>query len=190
MRRIRLAVVLAFSLVLAPIAAAAQQGGKVYRIGYLSVSQIEFDKSWVGAFQDGLCKLGYVEGQNPVIEQRHAAGHSERFPGLAAELLGLKIDILVVYGAWLLPKKLPRMIPIVFTVAPDPVREGLIASLAHPGGNITGLSDIHADLAPSDSSYSRRSSLRHLLSRSSSIRAVPRPCSNCQLSRLQPGHWA
>src|SRR5258708_5054723 len=72
----------------------------------------------------------------------------ERLPELAAELLRLRIDILVVYGAWLQPKRLPSMIPIVFPVAPDPVREGLVASLARPGGNITGLSDVHADLVP------------------------------------------
>ncbi|HMB86848.1 MAG TPA: ABC transporter substrate-binding protein, partial [Methylomirabilota bacterium] len=140
-----------FVLAWAPLGAAAAQeykAGKVYRIGYLSVSQVEFDRSWVGAFRDGLRKLGYVEGQNLAIEQRHAAGHSERLPELAAELLRLKIDILVVYGAWLQPKKLPSVIPIVFTVAPDPVREGLVASLARPGGNITGLSDVHADLVP------------------------------------------
>jgi len=146
--RAAFAATVALGLLGAPLAADAQQAGKVYRIGYLSVSQVDFDKSWVGAFRDGLRKLGYVEGQNLVIDQRHAAGHSERLPELAAELLRLKIDILVVYGAWLQPKRLPSMIPIVFTVAPDPVREGLVASLARPGGNITGLSDVHADLVP------------------------------------------
>lgn len=146
--RAAFAATVALGLLGAPLAADAQQAGKVYRIGYLSVSQVEFDRSWVGAFRDGLRKLGYVEGQNLAIEQRHAAGHSERLPELAAELLRLKIDILVVYGAWLQPKKLPSVIPIVFTVAPDPVREGLVASLARPGGNITGLSDVHADLVP------------------------------------------
>ncbi|HWN17174.1 MAG TPA: ABC transporter substrate binding protein, partial [Candidatus Dormibacteraeota bacterium] len=129
---------LAGALLAAPLAAEAPQVGRVYRIGYLSVSQVEFDKSWVDAFRDGLRTLGYVEGQNLAIEQRHAAGHSERLAELTAELLRLKIDILVVYDAWLQPKKLPSMIPIVFTVAPDPVREGLVASLARPGGNMTG----------------------------------------------------
>jgi putative ABC transport system substrate-binding protein len=137
-----------FGLLAGPLAAEAQQATKVWRIGYLSVSQIEFDESWVVAFRDGLRKLGYVEGQNLTIEQRHAAGHSERLPKLTTELLRLNIDVLVVYGAWLQPKTLPSMIPIVFTVAPDPVREGLVTSLARPGGNITGLSDVHADLVP------------------------------------------
>ena len=146
--RAAFAATVALGLLGAPLTADAQPTRKVYRIGYLSVSQVEFDKSWVGAFRDGLRKLGYVEGQNLVIAQRHAAGHSERLPELAAELLRLKIDVLVVYGAWLQPKKLPTMIPIVFTVAPDPVREGLVASLARPDRNITGLSDVHADLVP------------------------------------------
>jgi ABC-type uncharacterized transport system substrate-binding protein len=139
---------LAGGLLAAPLAAEAQSGTKLWRIGYLSVSQVELDRSWVGAFRDGLRELGYIESQNLIIEQRHAAGHSERLPELAAQLLRLKVDILVVYGAWLQPKKLPSTIPIVFTVAPDPVREGLVANLARPGGNVTSLSDSHADLVP------------------------------------------
>jgi len=144
----RTVTVLVLVLFAASLAAEAQSGAKLWRIGYLSVAQVEVDKSWVGAFRDGLRELGYVEGQNLVLQQRHAAGHSERLPELAAELLRLRVDILVVYGAWLQPKKLPSTIPIVFTVAPDPVREGLVASLARPGGNVTGLSDSHADLVP------------------------------------------
>ena len=144
----RAVTVLVLVLLAASLAAEAQSGAKLWRIGYLSVAQVEVDKSWVGAFRDGLRELGYVEGQNIVLEQRHAAGYSERLPELAAELLRLRVDILVVYGAWLQPKRLPSMIPIVFTVAPDPVREGLVASPARPGGNITGLSDVHADLVP------------------------------------------
>jgi ABC-type sugar transport system substrate-binding protein len=92
------AATLGFGLLAAPLVADAQQAGKLYRIGYLSVSQAEFDQSWVSAFRDGLRKVGYVEGQDLVIEQRHAAGHSERLPELAAELLRLKIDVLVVEG--------------------------------------------------------------------------------------------
>src|SRR6266851_3956592 len=137
----RVVTALVLVLLAAALAAEAQSRAKLWRIGYLSVAQVESDKSWVGAFRDGLRELGYVEGQNLVLQQRHAGGHSERLPELAAELLQLRVDILVVYGAWLEPKKLPSVIPIVFTVAPDPVREGLVASLARPGGNITGLSD-------------------------------------------------
>src|SRR5260370_9694195 len=146
--RAAFAATVALGLLGAALAADSQQAGKVHRIGYLSVSQVEFDRSGVGRFRDGVRKLGYVEGQNLAIEQRHAAGHSERLPELAAELLRLKIDILVVYGAWLQPKKLPSVIPIVFTVAPDPVREGLVASLARPAGKRTGLSADHSHLVP------------------------------------------
>jgi ABC-type uncharacterized transport system substrate-binding protein len=145
-RALRLVFILTVFILAAQLAAEAQSGTKLWRIGYLSVSQVEL--SWVGAFRDGLRELGYVESQNLIIEQRHAAGHSERLPELAAQLLRLKVDIRVVYGAWLQPKNLPSTIPIVFTVAPDPVREGLVASLARPGGNVTGLSDSHADLVP------------------------------------------
>ncbi len=140
---------LAFPLLVAPLAAEAQPARKVPWIGYLSVATVEFDKSWVGAFRDGLRELGYVEGQNIVIEQRHATGRSERLPELAAELLRLHVDVLVVYGAWVpFVKEIPSTVPIVFTVVPDPVGQGLVASLAHPGGNLTGLSDMHADLVP------------------------------------------
>jgi putative ABC transport system substrate-binding protein len=147
---VRFVVMLALPLLLvAPLVAEAQQVRQVPRIGYLSLATVEQDKSWVGAFRDGLRALGYVEGQTIVIEQRYAAGRSERLPELAAELLRLPVDVLVVYGAWFpFVKELPRTIPIVFTVVSDPVGQGLVASLAHPGGNLTGLSDLHEVLAP------------------------------------------
>jgi len=127
---------------------AAQQVDKVARIGYLSVSSVEADRSFVGAFRGALGERGYVEGKNLVIEQRHAAGHAERLPALVAELARLKVDVLVIYGAWHLANRLPASIPVVFTVVPDPVGQGLVASLARPGGNITGLTDTHAELVP------------------------------------------
>jgi putative ABC transport system substrate-binding protein len=92
-----------------------------------------------------------VEGQNLVIQQRHAAGLAEKLPALASELVGLKPDVLVVYGVWALMGtgwRPPSTLPIVFTVDADPVGKGLVASLARPGGNITGLSDAHAELVP------------------------------------------
>jgi putative ABC transport system substrate-binding protein len=139
------------SLLAAPRAAEAQPAGKVVRIGYLSLQREEGDTSWVAAFRQGLRELGYVEGRNVAIEQRHAAGRSERLPELASELVSRKVDVLVVYGLWALIEagwKAPGALPIVFTVDPDPVGRGLVASLARPGGNITGLSDTHADLVP------------------------------------------
>ena len=151
MRLIGLAVVLTLGLTLTPLVADAQSAGKVQRIGYLSLQRPEGDKSWVAAFRQGLQDLGYVEGKNIVIEQRHAAGRAERLPGLASELLGLKVDVLVVYGMWALVDagwKVPGAPPIVFTVDADPVGKGRVGSLARPGGNVTGLADAHADLVP------------------------------------------
>ena len=84
-------------------------------------------------------------GTSVAIEQRHAAGRPDRLPELASELVSRKVDVLVVYGLWA-GWRAPGALPIVFTVDPDPVGRGLVASLGHPGGNITGLSDTHADL--------------------------------------------
>jgi putative ABC transport system substrate-binding protein len=145
------ALALVLTLLAGLLAAEAQPQGKMHRIGYLSLQRAEGDKSWVAAFRQGFRDLGYVEGKNIVIEQRHAAGRPERLPELASELLGLKVDVLVVYGLWALIDagwKAPSTLPIVFTVDPDPVGRGLVASLARPGGNVTGLSDSHADLVP------------------------------------------
>ena len=146
--------IMAGAMFAAPAAAEAQPVGKVARIGYLSLQRADgrdADKSWVAAFRQGLRDLGYVEGRNVVIEQRHAAGRADRLPGLASELVRLEIDVLVVFGLSALIEagwKAPGALPIVFTIDPDPVGRGLVASLAHPGGNVTGLSDAHADLVP------------------------------------------
>jgi putative ABC transport system substrate-binding protein len=151
MRLIGLAVICTLGLLATPLAAEAQSAGKVQRIGYLSLQTAEGDKTWVAAFRQGLRELGYAEGQNVVIEQRHAAGRSDRLPELASELVRLKVDVLVVYGLWALIGagwKAPSTLPIVFTVSADPVGTGLVASLARPGGNVTGLSDSHAELVP------------------------------------------
>jgi len=118
-----------------PLAAGAQQARKRYRIGFLSLaSEIEPpDQSDVAAFREGLRVLGYAEGENLVIEQRYAAGRLERLPELAAELVRLKVDVLVTYGSGSSAKQATRSIPIVFIVEPDPVGTGLVASLARPG---------------------------------------------------------
>ncbi len=146
--------VIAGALLAAPLAGEAQPAGKVARIGYLSLQREngrDGDKRWVAAFRQGLQDLGYVEGRNVAIEQRHAAGRTDRLPELASELVRLKLDVLVVFGLSALIEagwKAPGSLPIVFTIDPDPVGRGLVASLAHPGGNVTGLSDAHADLVP------------------------------------------
>jgi putative ABC transport system substrate-binding protein len=139
------------SLLAAPLAVEGQQTRKIWRIGFLSLnSDIQPYKRWHAAFREGLRKLGYVEGDNVIIEQRYAAGQVERLSTLAAQLVRLKVDVLVTApaGSALFAKKVTSTIPIVFIGEPDPVGTGLVASLARPGGNVTGLADAHADLVP------------------------------------------
>ena len=138
-------------LLAAPLAAEAQPAGRGWRIGFLSLnSDIEPYKRWHAAFREGLRKLGYVEGNNLVIQQRYAAGRLERLSTLAAELVNLNVDVLVAApaGSAAFAKKVTSTIPIVFFGEPDPVGTALVASLARPGGNVTGLADAHADLVP------------------------------------------
>ena len=128
--------VLALSLALAPLAAEAQQKGKVYRIGLLSIATV----TYIDAFRQGLRDLGYVEGRTIVIEYREAQSY-ERLPELAKELVGLKPDIIVSAGGSLVAravKAVTSTIPVVF-LASDVVAGGLVASLSRPDGNLTGL---------------------------------------------------
>jgi putative ABC transport system substrate-binding protein len=146
---IKTVAVLLLGLTLASIPLAdAQQQKKVYRIGYLSSTDAAADSLRAEAFRQGLRELSYVEGQNIVIEYRYAEGVADRFPKLAAELVQLKVDVIVVIGT--LPtqaaKNATKTIPIVMTYVTDPVGTGLVASLAHPGGNVTGLSNLYQDL--------------------------------------------
>jgi putative ABC transport system substrate-binding protein len=134
------------SLLAAPLAAEGQQAGKVFRIGILGnvpLTAPEGAPLW-GAFFEGLRELGYVEGQNITIERRSSEGKYERLPDLAAELVRLKVDVIVVPAPQnaLAAKKVTRTIPIVMASSGDPVADGLVASLARPGGNITGLSGL------------------------------------------------
>jgi len=143
MRRIGVAVVLALTVVLAAVAAEAQ-GGKVPRIGILSTLTAEASAPAIAVFRQGLRELGYVEGQNLALEMRSADAKLERLPGLAAELVRLKVDIIVARAnpAIAAAQKATTSIPIVMTVASDPVATGFVASLPRPGGNITGLSNL------------------------------------------------
>ena len=119
--------------------AEAQQPKKVPRIGYLSNGGRESPNA--EAFRQGLRDLGYVEGQNIAIEYRSSEGNIDRLPALAAELVGLKVDIIFAAGsAGRAAKKATSAIPIIFVGAVDPVATGLVASLARPGGNVTGFS--------------------------------------------------
>jgi putative tryptophan/tyrosine transport system substrate-binding protein len=125
----------------------AQQTGKVYRIGYLVTrSALE---SRDEAFRQGLRELGYVEGKNIIIEYRFAGGKREQIPTLAAELVRLNVDIIVAAGSpvALAARAATRTIPIVFAGVADPIGMGLAASLARPGGNVTGLTPISAELS-------------------------------------------
>ena len=120
---------------------AAQQPARIPRIGILSPTSSSFYFGPVEAFRQRLRELGYVEGKNIVIEYRYAEGKLERLPELAAELVRLKVDVIVTAGSGVLAaKKASATIPIVFGAASDPVGTGIVSSLARPGGNITGLS--------------------------------------------------
>jgi len=124
-----------------PRAASAQTPPKIPRVGFIAGSSLAATGHTLGAFRKALIELGYVEGQSIALEVRFAEGRTERIPELVAELVGLKMDLLVagVSSAALAAKKATRTIPIVM-VAPDPVALGLVASLARPEGNLTGLS--------------------------------------------------
>ena len=130
------------------IMAEAQQAGKVYRIGLLSVRSSSSESTRAEAFRQGLRELGYVEGKNIIIDYPYAEGKFERLPDLAAELVRLKVDVILTLGVppTLAAKEATTTIPIVMSGGSDPVRTGLIASFARPGGNITGLSDLNVDL--------------------------------------------
>jgi putative ABC transport system substrate-binding protein len=132
-----------------PLTAEAQQAPRVYRIGWLSAGPPPPTPTiQMQAFQEGLRALGYVEGQNFVIEERYGAGKAERLREVAAELVQLPVDVIVAQGASGTrgAQRATRTIPIVMTGNYDPVGEGFVASLARPGGNITGMSNLRAVL--------------------------------------------
>ncbi len=143
-------VTLAFVLLAAPFVAQAQQPEKVPRIGYLSESSAPPGSSnqIIGAFLQGLKELGYVEGKNIAIEYRFTEKKNERLPELAAELVRLNVDVIVTESGTgaLQTKKITRTIPIVTGGSGDPVGQGLVSSLARPGGNVTGLTDTASGL--------------------------------------------
>jgi len=150
MRLIRLAVVLALSLVIAPLAAEAQQVGKSYRIGILSGGSPDKDSPNIEAFRNGLRDMGWVEGRNVVIEWRSAEGRTERLTGLAAELVHLKVDVIVTAAstpATLAAKRATTTTPVVMVAVGAPLETGLVASLARPGGNVTGSTTLGGEVA-------------------------------------------
>jgi putative tryptophan/tyrosine transport system substrate-binding protein len=151
MRLIGLAVVLAVCLALGPVASGAQQNASPV-IGFLgNTASGSFSRAALDAFHQGLSATGFVEGQNVAIEYRWAEGHYDRLPTSLADLVGRKVDVIVStvgpVGA-LAAKRATATIPIVFFMGDDPVERGLVASLARPGGNLTGVSVLTVELMP------------------------------------------
>jgi putative ABC transport system substrate-binding protein len=132
-----------------PLAARAQQPPKVSRIGFLGNSTAALESNLIGAFREGLRELGYEEGRSIVIEYRWAEGMYEHFPDLIAELIALNVDVIVTAGtpAALAVKKATTSIPLVMIAVGEPVETGLVASLARPGGNATGVRSLSSGIA-------------------------------------------
>jgi putative ABC transport system substrate-binding protein len=140
---------LAGGLLAAPLAVEAQQTARTARIGFLALDMAAPNSRDREAFLQGLRDLGYVEGRNLLIEYRDAKGKPEQFPALAAQLVALKVDVIVAGGGTLgalAAKQATTTIPVVFGAVGDPVSEGIVASLARPGGNVTGLSVVSPEL--------------------------------------------
>ena len=144
--RRKLVIVLGAGALAAPFGSFAQQQGKIWRVGYLTSSAGM--GSVIQAIRQGLRDVGYVEGKNLVIEWRFADGKAERLPALAAELIGLPVDVIVTSGtpATSAARQATKTIPIVMVGTGDPISSGFIATLAKPGGNITGLTNMSVEL--------------------------------------------
>jgi len=144
----RLATGIALLLLAAPLETVGQQRSTVPRIGYLDQGSAARNRPFLEAFRQGLRDLGWVEGQNIAIEVRYAEGKTDQLPALAAELVRLKVDLIVTSTtpAALAAKQATTTIPIVIGFAADPVGSGIVASLAHPGGNITGWTHLGLEL--------------------------------------------
>jgi putative ABC transport system substrate-binding protein len=150
--RRKLLIAVGAGALIAPFAVFAQQQNKVWRVGFLTTRSrpASLDSDIFGAFRQGMRDLAYIEGKNLVIEWRFAEGQYGRLPSLAAELAQLKMDVIVAGGAAAIgaAQKATVTIPIVMGTTGNPVGTGFVNSLAHPGGNITGLSNISVDLSP------------------------------------------
>ena len=147
--RAALGAVLALGLLAVPLVGEGQPAGKVYRIGYLGYPTRSAESKHLEVFQQRLRELGYVEGQNLVIEYRWAEGKPDRLAELAADLVRLRVDVLAAVGnpSIVALKRATQTIPIVMVVAGDPVGAGLVRSLGRPGGNVTGLSNLAEGLS-------------------------------------------
>jgi putative tryptophan/tyrosine transport system substrate-binding protein len=148
LRRRQFLTLLGGGAVALPLAARAQPMAKVWRVGMLETTAATLNAANLDAFRQALRQLGYVEGQNLIVEYRSGDGHIDRFPQLAAELVHLNVDIIITRGtpAALAAKKATTTIPIVMAAIGEPVETGMVASLARPGGNVTGLSAFVTEL--------------------------------------------
>jgi putative tryptophan/tyrosine transport system substrate-binding protein len=140
--------IITLGILLGSLAAQAQQADTVYRIGFLGNSTAALEANLVGPFREGLRDFGYVEGRNVLIEYRWAEGKYDRFPALIGELLALNVAVIVTAGtpATLAVKKATTSVPVVMLAVGDPVGTGIVPSLSHPGGNITGLTAISTEM--------------------------------------------
>jgi putative ABC transport system substrate-binding protein len=147
-RKLAGAVAVVVTIVFGGVVASAQQSGKIFRVGFLDSSTASGMAVLVGAFREELSKLGWIEGKNITFEYRFTEQHSERLAELAKELVRLNVDVIVVTGGRvpLAAKKATSTIPIVMASGSDPVGAGLVASLARPGGNVTGLTSLNQEL--------------------------------------------
>jgi ABC-type uncharacterized transport system substrate-binding protein len=148
MRRRELLILLGGAMTAAHALSAQQKAMPV--IGFLNSSSPGPNALWVPEFHRGLSETGYVEGRNLAVEYRWAEGRYERLPAFAADLVGHKVDVIAAFGipSALAAKNATPTIPIVFAVGTDPVGDGLVASLARPGGNLTGVSFVNVELMP------------------------------------------
>jgi putative ABC transport system substrate-binding protein len=190
MRLIGLAVILAVSCVLAPLAVKAEQAPKIPKIGFLAATSSTAAGHVVEAFRQALRELGYVEGKTVVLEIRYGEARPERLPELARELVGLKMDVIVAGadGGTAAVKRETQTIPIVMGNSSDPVGTGFVASLARPGGNVTGLSTMSPEL-----SGKRLELLREAVPGLSRVAFLWNPdvratCSTTKKRRVRPVH--
>jgi putative ABC transport system substrate-binding protein len=148
MKKLDLSILVAALVLTVTLGANAQQAAKVPRIGYLAGGTPDDEKERVAAFQQGLRDLSYVDGKNILVEYRYADGNLDAIKGLVTELMQLKIDVLVSgnFASIRAAKEAIKTIPIVVITAQNPVETGLVESLAHPGGNITGLTTLNREL--------------------------------------------
>jgi len=155
------------SMVAVPLACFAQTQGNMWRIGMLETTSASLNAANLAALRDALRELGYVEGRNLVIEYRSSDGRNERFAALAAELVALKVDLIVVRStaAAISAKNATPTIPVVMTATGEPLL--VVGSLAHPGGNVTGLSSVTVDIESK-----RVALLRELLPRAVRVAAL------------------